>query len=195
MKPNPLILASSSRFRQELLKKLHLNFSAVSPDIDEKPWPHESPQDTAIRLSESKARALFDRYPEHLIIGSDQVAVLNDTRLGKPGNRENTIAQLTACSGNSVTFFTGVALADSSTGTVVSAVDECRVYFRKLTLAQIQRYVDLEKPYDCAGGFKSESLGIALFDKIEGDDPNALIGLPLIKLIGLLTTFGYDVLA
>lgn len=194
MKIPNLILASSSDYRQNLLKKLNLEFITDSPNINEIPLPRESPKQTALRLSEAKANALLDRHPGSLVIGSDQVAVLNGYRLGKPGNRNKTIEQLSAASGKCMTFYTGIAVVNSSTNQVISDLDECNVYFKKLTPNQIERYVDLEQPFNCAGGFKSEGMGIALLNKIEGDDPNALIGLPLIKLIEILEKFGLEVL-
>ncbi len=189
-----LVLASSSEYRQFLLRKLHLEFISASPELDETPLLDESPSQTALRLSEAKASKLIEKFPNSLIIGSDQVAVLNGFRLSKPGNRKNTIEQLLAASDQCMTFYTGVAVADSLTGEVISDIDECRVYFKKLTETTVNCYVDLEKPYDCAGGFKSEGMGIVLLNKIESDDPNALIGLPLIKLIGLLERFGVKVI-
>ncbi len=189
-----LVLASSSEYRQFLLRKLHLEFICASPQLDEIPLPDESPRQTALRLSKAKASELIGKFPNSLIIGSDQVAVLNGFRLSKPGNRKNTTEQLLAASGQCMTFYTGVAVANSLTGELISDIDECHVYFKKLTQTTIDRYVDLEKPFNCAGGFKSEGMGIVLMNKIEGDDPNALIGLPLIKLIGLLERFGVKVI-
>ena len=170
-----------------------MDFKVASPDIDESPLAHESPIELALRLSQLKALALIDNFPDHLIIGSDQVALLNGRQLNKPGNRKNAIAQLQAASGNHVSFYTGVCVVNSKTKQYLADVDICMVFFKPLTLKQIENYVDLDQPYDCAGGFKSESLGIALFDKIQGDDPNALIGLPLIKLIALLARFDVHV--
>ncbi|WP_341328824.1 nucleoside triphosphate pyrophosphatase [Methylotuvimicrobium sp. KM2] len=189
-----LVLASSSEYRQILLRKLHLEFICDSPELDETPLPDESPRQTALRLSQAKASELIGKFPGSLIIGSDQVPVLKDCRLSKPGNRKATIEQLLAASDQCMTFYTGVAVANSLTGEVISDIDVCHVYFKKLTNNTIERYVDLEKPFNCAGGFKSEGLGIVLLKKIEGDDPNALIGLPLIKLIGLLEKFGAKVI-
>lgn len=189
-----LVLASSSEYRQELLRKLNLKFTSVSPELDETPLPNETPKQTAIRLSAAKALALIEKFPGSLIIGSDQVAELNGRAIGKPGNRQNTVDQLLAASGRCMTFYTGVAVANSLTGKVLSEIDECRVHFKRLSPEAIHRYVDLEKPFHCAGGFKSEAMGIALLHKIEGSDPNALVGLPLIKLIGLLEKFGVEVI-
>lgn len=189
-----LVLASSSEYRQSLLRKLPLEFICDSPELDETPLHDESPRQTALRLSQAKACELIGKFPDSLIIGSDQVPVLKGCRLNKPGNRKNAIEQLLAASDQCVTFYTGVAVANSLTGEVISDIDECHVYFKKLTNITIERYVDLEKPFNCAGGFKSEGMGIVLLNKIEGDDPNALIGLPLIKLIGLLEKFGVKVI-
>lgn len=171
-----------------------MEFICDSPELDETPLPDESPRQTALRLSQAKASELIGKFPGSLIIGSDQVPVLKDCRLSKPGNRKATIEQLLAASDQCMTFYTGVAVANSLTGEVISDIDVCHVYFKKLTNNTIERYVDLEKPFNCAGGFKSEGLGIVLLKKIEGDDPNALIGLPLIKLIGLLEKFGVKVI-
>ncbi|MCD2453137.1 Maf family nucleotide pyrophosphatase [Methylicorpusculum oleiharenae] len=190
----PLILASSSPYRQALLTKLHLNFSAVAPDIDEQFLAMEAPEMAALRISKLKAEALREQFPAHLIIGSDQVAMLGGTQLRKPGNRAETINQLKACSGNSVLFYTAICVLDSQSGQKEQAIDLCQVFFKPLNEKSIINYVELEKPFDCAGGFKSEGLGIALIEKIKGDDPNALIGLPLIKLIGLLEKFYVSVI-
>jgi MAF protein len=188
----PIILASSSRYRRELLERLGLPFTAESPDIDESPLPGESPRELVMRLSESKARALAPRCPAALIIGSDQAAVLEDRILGKPGNRENAIAQLSRCSGKRLVFHTGLCLLDSATGK--AQVDDVlfEVRFRTLTAGQIERYVDADRPYHSAGSFKAESLGITLFEYLHGDDPNALIGLPLIRLTQMLANAGVD---
>ncbi len=189
-----LVLASGSPYRHMLLNNLGLDFIVDSPDIDESAMSGETPQQLSERLSCEKAKSLASKYPDHLIIGSDQVAMLNHRQLTKPGNRKNCITQLIAASGRQVLFFTGVCVLDSKTGQSITEVDLCSVYFKNLTLEQIERYVDREKPFDCAGGFKSESLGIALIERIKGDDPNALIGLPIIKLIRILDQFGYTVL-
>jgi MAF protein len=188
----PIILASSSRYRRELLERLGLPFTAESPDIDESPLPGESPRELVMRLSENKALALAQRYPAALIIGSDQVAVLGDRILGKPGNRENAIAQLSQCNGKRLVFHTGLCLLDTVTDDV--QVDDVlfEVKFRTLTAGQIERYVDADRPYHSAGSFKAESLGITLFEYLHGDDPNALIGLPLIRLTQMLANAGVD---
>jgi MAF protein len=192
--PKQLVLASSSPFRQALLKKLHLNFSANSPDVDETVLTGESPHDLSKRLAVLKSQALVNKYPNHLIIGSDQVAMLGQQQLHKPGSPEKAFEHLKKASGKQVTFYTSVCLLDSETGQFITDVDRCVVYFRTLTEPQISRYIELDEPYNCAASFKSEAMGIALFKKIEGDDPNALIGLPLIKLITMLEAFDYPVL-
>jgi MAF protein len=192
--PN-LVLASSSRYRQSLLAKLGLPFEAAAPAVDETPQPHETPTQLSHRLAIEKAKALATRYPAHLIIGSDQVAMLNGEQLNKPGNAERAIAQLQASSGQSVEFFTSVCVLNSASGEVHTELDRTVVHFRTLTERQIAAYVAKEQPFDCAGGFKSEGLGIVLFERIEGEDPNALIGLPLIRLVRLLEKFGVDILS
>lgn len=189
-----IVLASSSRYRQQLLEKLGLTFVAASPDIDEQPHTGESPFSIAQRLSETKARALKERFPNHLIIGSDQVAELNGIPIGKPGNHQRACQQLQAASGNTLHFHTGVALFNSATATMQYASSCYAVKFRQLSQDQIDSYLRKEAPYDCAGSFKSEGLGIALFEHIRGDDPNSLIGLPLIQLTHLLLNEGIDVL-
>ncbi|MCK5665585.1 MAG: septum formation inhibitor Maf [Thiotrichaceae bacterium] len=189
-----LVLASSSPYRRALLEKLQVDFITGSPKIDETPLPHETPQKLALRLCKLKAYALRKKYPKHLIIGSDQVAVLNDMQLHKPENRANSIKQLTLAAGREVNFFTAVGVLDSNSGQFFSDLDCCTATFRQLTGDQIKHYVDKEKPYDCAGAFKSEGLGIALFESIKGEDPNALIGLPLIKLITLLENCSFKII-
>lgn len=192
--PRNLVLASGSTYRRQLLGKLGLSLITRAPNIDEAALPNEDPMHLVMRLSRYKAESLASDFRCHLIIGSDQVAVLDDMRLGKPHSRENAIAQLLLVSGKVVTFLTGVCVHDSQTGVSYSDLDRCRVHFKRLTRAQVERYVALDEPYDCAGSFKSEGLGIALVERIEGDDPNALIGLPLIRLIQLLARFGIAVL-
>ncbi len=194
MNTTNLVLASGSRYRQYLLEKLHLPFVACAADIDESPRPGEQPEQLATRLAREKALALCEQYPHSLIIGSDQVAVLHGRQLTKPGSRTACMEQLQAAAGQAVDFYTGISLIDSASGECHGDMDRCTVCFRPLSKRQISRYVDLEKPYDCAGGFKSEGLGIALFERIAGDDPNALVGLPLIKLVSLLEKFNVQVL-
>ncbi|EIO3976808.1 septum formation inhibitor Maf [Vibrio vulnificus] len=188
-----LVLASTSPFRQQLLEKLAIPFSTLSPNCDETPLEGESPQQLVLRLAESKAQSCQINQPS-LVIGSDQVCVINGNIVGKPHNRQNAIAQLTAQSGQSIVFYTGLAVYNSETGETHSCIDEFKVHFRPLTQIQIERYVDKEQPFYCAGSFKSEGLGIALFEKLEGKDPNTLVGLPLIDLIDLLAQQGMQVL-
>lgn len=188
--PTRLILASTSRYRRMLLEKLGLHFEAVSPDIDESPRPGESPQVLVLRLAEEKARAVATSYPDALIIGSDQVACLDDSILGKPGGRAAAIEQLERASGRTVLFQTGLCLLDARTGRSQTLVEPFRVHFRTLTRQQIEGYLDREQPFDCAGSFKSEGLGISLFQRLDGEDPNALVGLPLIRLVLLLESAG-----
>ena len=194
MKNKPLILASSSIYRQQLLQRLRLPFTAVSPDIDETPHPAEHAADTALRLAEQKARALAGRFPDALIIGSDQVAILNGEAISKPGNHANAVQQLTAASGRSVFFHTALCLLNSGNAEVQTKIASNEVKFRRLTAEQIERYLRAETPYDCAGSAKCEGLGIALIESIRGDDPNALIGLPLIELTTMLMRAGVSVL-
>lgn len=185
-----LLLASSSPFRRELLGKLHLEFSHQSPDIDEARHEGETPTNLVMRLAQQKAAALAEEHPDTLIIGSDQVAVLGDQVLGKPGTREKAIEQLSAASGQRVTFLTGLCLLNTTTGRTQVACEPFNVQFRTLKQQQIERYVDLEQPLNCAGSFKSEGLGIVLFKALEGRDPNSLIGLPLIVLTEFLAAEG-----
>ncbi len=189
-----LILGSSSPFRKELLSKLCLEFITSSPDIDETVLESEQPHALVQRLAEQKARKIAESYPDALIIGSDQVAVLNGQVLGKPGNYDNAMKQLMAASGNKVEFLTGLALFNSKSGHMQSLVEPFRVSFKTLSKSQIDFYLQQEQPYQCAGSFKSEGFGISLFSKLEGNDPNSLIGLPLIRLISLLEIEGIDVL-
>ena len=190
----PLILASSSPFRQQILKKLNLPFSSFSPDVDESHLCDESPDELVSRLSLLKAKAANDNFKDGLVIGSDQVAVHDGKILGKPHTKENAIKQLQSFSGNKVRFLTGLCLYDIATDRQEIIVEPFNVHFKKLTRAQIEAYCDAETPYQCAGSFKSEGLGICLFEKLEGSDPNSLIGLPLIRLTELLTRFNVDVL-
>jgi septum formation protein len=193
LKNKPLILASSSIYRQQLLQRLNLPFTAASPGIDESALPGESPAQTALRLAQQKARALAPRFPDAHIIGSDQVAILHGQAIGKPGNHANAVKQLSAASGAIVYFHTALCLLDSASGDARLATAINEVKFRALSPAQIERYLQAEKPYDCAGSAKSEGLGIALIEYIRGDDPNALIGLPLIELTTMLLRAGVQV--
>ncbi|WP_455210998.1 Maf family protein [Kaarinaea lacus] len=185
-----LILASTSPYRMAVLKKLPLSFKSDSPDIDESPLPNETPEVLVKRLAESKARAVAQRHPHSLIIGSDQVAVLNGEILGKPGNHHNAVIQLSKASGQQVIFQTGLCLLNSDTGQAQVSCVPFMVHFRPLSNEQIERYLNYEKPYNSAGSFKSEGLGITLFEKLQGDDPNTLIGLPLIELVRMLEQEG-----
>jgi MAF protein len=197
----PVLLASSSKYRASLLKKLGLSFIQVSPNIDESRVKSETPNKMVARLSQQKAFALSNLYSEHIIIASDQLAVTqNNDILGKPTNTENAIEQLSQVSGQKVKFLTGLCVLapQSQTNTKASIqtiVEPYNVYFRELSHAQIRDYISREQPLDCAGSFKSEGLGISLFEKLEGDDPNALVGLPLIKLCTMLANIGVPVLA
>ncbi|MDZ5602184.1 nucleoside triphosphate pyrophosphatase [Pseudomonas sp. RP23018S] len=182
----PLLLASSSAYRRELLQRLRLPFTCASPDLDERRHAHEPPRALVQRLAEAKARALAGRHPDHLIIGSDQVAVLDDQVLGKPHSAERACEQLQAASGRSVTFLTGLALLNTATGHCQVDCIPYTVTFRTLDQARIARYVEAEQPLDCAGSFKAEGLGISLFQRCEGEDPTSLIGLPLIRLVDML---------
>jgi MAF protein len=182
----PIVLGSTSEFRQSLLNKLGIDFVTAKPDCDETPLNNETPQQLVERLSVTKAKSLASQFSNHLIIGSDQVCVINGEIIGKPLNRANAIKQLSAQSGQRITFYTGLALYNSQTHNSQVIIEPFSVHFRDLTASQIERYVDAEQPFYCAGSFKSEGLGIALFEKLEGDDPNTLIGLPLIRLIDLL---------
>lgn len=194
-RPSPkLILASTSPFRRELLGRLGLPFDTVAPDVDETATESESPEQLVVRLAEAKARAAAGQHGDAVIIGSDQVACLDGKILGKPGNRQNAIEQLQQSSGRSVDFFTGLCVLDGTSGEARTVCEPYRVWFRSLTIAEIARYVDRESPFNCAGSFKSEGLGIALFERLEGDDPNALIGLPLIRLIDMLRSAGISVI-
>ncbi|WP_426111550.1 Maf family protein [Pseudomonas sp. DSP3-2-2] len=182
----PLLLASSSAYRRELLTRLRLPFACSSPEIDESHRPDESAIELVQRLAEEKARALADDYPDHLIIGSDQVAVLDGKILGKPHTFERALAQLSAASGRSVTFLTGLALLNSATGRCQVDHVPFTVHMRVLDAARIERYLRAEEPYDCAGSFKAEGLGVSLFRATEGSDATSLIGLPLIRLVDML---------
>jgi len=190
----PIILGSSSPYRSELLAKLKLPFSTASPNIDESPLIGESPAQLVLRLAENKARKVAESNLSALVIGSDQVAVLEGEILGKPGTAENAVKQLMAASGKTVTFLTGLALYNAANQQMQSIVEPFEVNFRSLSETQIRRYVDLEQPLDCAGSFKSEGLGICLFSELRGSDPNSLIGLPLIRLVDLLAAQGVNVL-
>lgn len=194
MNRKTIVLASTSVYRSQLLSTLKIPFVIAAPDVDETPLAGEDAQQTSLRLAESKARAVGQRFPSGLIIGSDQVALLHGMQLGKPMVRENAVRQLNSMSGNIVVFHTALCLLDAETGGMQRDVVSTRVKFRQLTDRQIEHYLDKEQPYHCAGSAKTEGLGIALIEWIEGNDPNALIGLPLISLINMLNKQGVDII-
>ncbi|MBT7308057.1 MAG: septum formation inhibitor Maf [Gammaproteobacteria bacterium] len=191
--PLPLVLGSSSPFRKELLSRLQLPFETCSPDIDERSLAGESPEQLVERLSVGKAAAVAEQYPSHLVIGSDQVAVNAGAVLGKPGSFERAVEQLQAASGKVVQFYTGLTLLNSASGEQYSEVVPFQVHFRELSSDRIERYLRAETPYNCAGSFKSEGLGVALFERLEGSDPSALMGLPLIRLVRMLEQQGAQI--
>ena len=186
MLDRPLILASSSVYRRGLLARLQLDFTPVSPDIDESPRAGELPATTALRLALAKAQAIATLHPHALVIGSDQVADLNGAPLGKPGTHENALRQLRMMRSKRVVFHTALCLLDAASGRRQLEDVPTTVHFRELSDAQIERYLQLEQPYDCAGSAKIENLGVALVHKIESDDPTAVIGLPLMTLVSML---------
>lgn len=190
----PLVLASTSPYRRELLGRLGLAFTTCSPETDEARRDGEAASDLVLRLSEAKARAGAAQGEPALVIGSDQVAVVGDNVLGKPGTVERACAQLAQLSGQQVTFLTGLCLYNSAQQRVQLDVVPFKVVFRTLSAQQIENYVRREQPLNCAGSFKSEGLGVALFERMEGDDPTALIGLPLIRLVSMLEAEGLAVL-
>jgi MAF protein len=191
---NKLILASSSVYRRALLDKLQLPYECISPDIDETAHPGESAEHLVRRLALDKARAIAKNTPNALVIGSDQVAVLDGDIIGKPLTHDRAFAQLQRASGRCVRFITGLCLLNSnSQHSQIEAID-FQVHFRDLNEQQIEHYLRREQPYQCAGSFKAEGLGIALFERLEGDDPNSLIGLPLIRLVRMLENAGVEVL-
>jgi|SRR5690554_2239394 len=181
-----LVLASTSPFRRELLAKVVRDFDVAAPHVDETAQPNEQPTQLVERLAIAKAKALTAQFPNHILIGSDQVAVVDGQILGKPGTAEKAVAQLQSMRGKQVTFLTGLAIFDSAQQRLQSCVEPFDVYFRDLTDAEIVAYVEREQPLNCAGSFKSEGLGISLFSALRGDDPNSLIGLPLIRLLAML---------
>ena len=187
-----LVLASTSSYRQMLLERLSIPFELARPDTDETPLPGEPPATTAERLAAEKARAVAAAWPDALIIGSDQVAYLGDQVFGKPGTASRAIAQLQQMSGQTIVFHTALALLNTRSGRLQTAGIPTRVRFRTLTEAEIRRYVAKEQPLDCAGSAKSEGLGISLLEALSGDDPTALIGLPLIALSRMLRAEGLE---
>jgi len=190
-----LVLGSTSPFRKVLLEKLNLPFECAKPDIDETEFDNETPIVLVERLAIEKAKEVAKQYPDALIIGSDQVAMCGSEILGKPHNFDNAVKQLTKFSNQCITFYTGLCVFDSKNGKTTSLVEPFHVHFNKLTQDEIASYLHAEQPYNCAGSFKSEGLGICLFEKLEGEDPNTLIGLPLIKLVSLLKQHNLDVLS
>lgn len=189
-----LVLASTSPYRRELLAKLQVAFVVANPKVDETPLANETPENTSLRLAELKAKAVATDFPNALIIGSDQVATLNGNHIGKPGNHENAVKQLQMMRGNTIIFHTALSLYNSETGKLQSLIVPTTVTIRNLSDAQIESYLLKEQPYQCAGSAKSEAMGIAIMEKMEGTDPNALIGLPLIALTQMLMNEGWDVL-
>jgi septum formation protein len=194
MPSTPLILASSSPFRRELLARLGLPFEVLAPEVDETAQAGETPQALVERLSAAKARAVAKNRQDALVIGSDQVAVYGDMIVSKPGSHEEAVKQLRAASGRRVTLYTGLALLHAASGRLQSEVVPFHVHFRALTDTQIETYLRKEQPYNCAGSVKSEGLGVALLERFEGDDPSALIGLPLIRLVRMLEREGVAVI-
>ena len=188
--PRALVLGSTSRYRSELLQRLRIPFEVAAPDVDETPLSGESPRDLALRLSLAKARVVASRFPQAIVIGSDQVADLHGEPLGKPGNHANAVAQLRRMRGHTVVFQTALSVICLDTGFSQSALAPVQVLFRDLSDAEIEAYLLAEQPYDCAGSAKSEGLGISLLERIDSDDPTALIGLPLIRTCQLLRAAG-----
>ena len=185
-----LVLGSTSPFRKGLLEKLGLPFVTCTPRVDESRLAGETPNEMVARLAEAKARDTARQHPKALTVGSDQVASIDGSIVGKPGSRDRAIEQLSSASGKSVVFYTGLCLYNAEIDRAQVVVEPFTVHFRALTKAQITRYVDREKPFNCAGSFKSEGFGITLFSSLEGCDPNALVGLPLIRLVEMLDKEG-----
>ena len=194
MNSQPIVLASTSIYRSQLLSTLQIQFQTASPDVNETPIQGESAKQTALRLSQLKAQAVALQFPTALIIGSDQVALLGDRQLGKPMTHDNAVLQLRSMRGKTVRFFTAVSLFNAQTGEMLTDLAETSVTFRDVSDDEIERYLRKEQPYHCAGSAKSEGLGIALIKRIQGDDPNALIGLPLIILIDMFKKQGVEIL-
>lgn len=189
-----LVLASTSPYRRAILEKLDIDFETKAPEVDESIFIDEIPEQLVARLAEAKARAVAEHETNALIIGSDQVAVVDGQILGKPGNHENAVKQLRRTAGKRVSFLTGLCLFNTESKRAQVEVVPFNVIFRQLTDSQIDNYLKKEQPYNCAGSFKSEGLGIALFERMEGEDPNTLIGLPLIRLIRMLESEGFPVI-
>jgi septum formation protein len=192
--PRRLVLGSTSPYRRDLLARLRIPFEVAAPDVDETPYPHETPQQLACRLAMTKARTVAARFPAHVVIGSDQVADLAGQPLGKPGNHERAVAQLRQMRGQTVVFQTAVAVVCKNSGFAQMDLAQVRVLFRDLSDAEIEAYLLAETPYDCAGSAKSEGLGIALLERIDSDDPTALVGLPLIRTCRMLEAAGVRLL-
>jgi septum formation protein len=188
--PRTLILGSTSPYRRELLQRLRIPFEVQRPEVDETPLPHETPVALAQRLALTKAQAVAQRFPQAIVIGSDQVADLNGEPLGKPGNHANAVAQLQRMRGQSVVFQTAVSVVCLATGFAQTELAQVKVQFRHVSDAAIEAYLQAEQPYDCAGSAKSEGLGIALLERIDNHDPTALVGLPLILTCRLLRAAG-----
>lgn len=191
---DPIILGSTSPFRKAILEKLGIPFVCHAPNLDETAKPDETAEQLVERLAVEKAQAVANDFQQGLVIGSDQMALVDGQILGKPEDHAAAVKQLAFSSGKVVTFYTGLCLLDAATGEYQSCVEPFEVHFRQLSHAEIENYLKVERPYNCAGSFKSEGLGIALFSKLLGDDPNTLIGLPLIRLIAMLAEQGVDVL-
>lgn len=190
----PLVLGSTSPYRRELLSRLHLEFQVAAPDVDESAFAGESPHALAVRLALAKAKSVAARFPDAVVIGSDQVADMDGEPLGKPGNHDNAVAQLRRMRGRTVVFQTALSVVCLASGFEQSDLAPVRVKFRNLTDAEIEAYLLAERPYDCAGSARSEGLGIALLDAIESDDPTALVGLPLIRTCRMIRAAGIKVL-
>ena len=189
---NSLILASSSKYRQNLLSRLAIKFDSIPPQVDETPLKNESAEDLAIRLSELKARTISNSHPDQYVLGSDQVASHNDQIIGKPITYENAFNQLKNFSGDQVSFITGVTLINKSINYCQTEVSIVKVEFRELSAAEIESYLNYDKPFDCAGSFKVESLGISLFESVQSNDPTSLEGLPLISVCRLFRSAGIN---
>lgn len=185
-----LVLASTSPYRRALLERLRLPFEVESPGVDEAALAGESARATALRLAQAKASAVAPKFPRALVIGSDQVAALGDDRLGKPGSHANAVAQLKTMRGRTVVFHTALALLNTESGALQSAEVPTEVRFRDYSDREIERYLEVERPYDCSGSAKIEGLGIVLIERVTGDDPSALIGLPLVRLAAMLRNEG-----
>jgi septum formation protein len=190
----PLVLGSTSPYRRELLSRLHLEFQVAAPDVDETPLPGESPHGLAVRLALAKAKSVAARFPDAVVIGSDQVADMDGEPLGKPGNHDNAVAQLRRMRGRTLVFQTAVSVVCTASGFEQSDLAPVKVKFRNLTDEEIEAYLLAERPYDCAGSARSEGLGIAILDSIESDDPTALVGLPLIRTCRMIRAAGIKVL-